>query len=164
MFPCTSVPAPERGVRSIALAPLLMLCVSGCGGQVADRGGETRPAVRETESLAQWLVGRWEIASADGGGPMLTIAVDSAQGRSFAGRLLHFISGDVGLDPARFKRLEGEVISELMAVTIDSLEGGQARIYLVFRRVGTELQVIEFALGQENMLANDRRWIARRVI
>jgi hypothetical protein len=162
MFPRPIEPTSLRRNEMIAAVWLVVLLVVGCSRQVAVSETASRPVAHDPESLPQWLLGRWEIASAGGGGPLLSIAVDAAQGRSFSGRLTNFMSGDVGLDPARFKRLQGEVQGPLMLVTIDSRDG-RTGIHLVFRRVGTELEVVEFALGQEDMLANDRRWLARRV-
>lgn len=162
MFPRPIEPTSMWSSRAIAVFWLAALLAGGCGRQMAKGETASHPAVRDPESLAHWLLGRWEIVSADGGGPMLTIAVDSAGRRSFSGSVTTFMSGDVGIDPERFKRLEGVLQGRLIVATIHSRDG-RSGIHLVFRRVGTELEIVEFALGQEDMLANGRRWLARRV-
>ncbi|MCH7533898.1 MAG: hypothetical protein IIB36_19345, partial [Gemmatimonadetes bacterium] len=115
--------------------------------------------------LAQWIVGQWQITAENGSGPQLTISIDSATATTLNGHVMRFMSGNTGVGPGEFRPFTGNVRpDESIEFTIEMVDAQPStRIQLELHRIAADLEVRRFRLGMQNMTANNRVWIARRV-
>lgn len=142
---------------------LTMVASVSCTGrnqspQESDPAGDPLP-------LAQWIVGQWQITAENGTGPQLTISIDSATASTLNGHVMRFMSGNMGVGPGEFRPFTGNARpNEFIEFTIEMVDAQPStRIQLELHRTAADLEVRGFRLGSQNMTANNRVWIARRL-
>ena len=115
--------------------------------------------------LAQWILGQWQITAENGTGPQLTISIDSATATTLDGHVMRFMSGNMGVGPREFQPFTGNARpNESIELTIEMVDAQPStRIQLELHRTTTDLEVRSFRLGTQDMTANNRVWIARRL-
>ena len=157
------LPAVHRSAVAQLWVVLTIVASASCTGrnespQESDTAGDPLP-------LAQWIVGQWRITAENGTGPQLTISIDSATATTLDGHVMRFMSGNTGVGPGEFRPFIGDVRpDESIEFTIEMVDAQPStRIQLELHRTTADLEVRGFRLGTQNMTANNRVWIARRL-
>ena len=159
---------PSRWNRwTVTFAFVTLAAFVGCSGgnpPQQDSQPDAAPDAAET-SFAQWVLGEWQIAAENGTGSRLTIALESATGTTVSGRVMRFMSGNAGVGPSEFSPFSADTNADgSLRLTLEMVDAPPtARIELDLARSGDELQVRAFEMGGQDMTANDRVWMARRI-
>ena len=137
-----------------------VLALTGCGG--AGQAGQATVS-GGTEPASEWVIGQWRIASESGAGPSMVIVMDSVVEHTIHGHVMRYMSGNAGLGPHDFHPFVATPTSEgLIPLTVELTDPASPPIRLVFERVSDRLEIRAFQLGNEDMMARGRRWVARR--
>ncbi len=143
-----------------------------CGTALAGCGGRSRSPSPQTAAQAQALAaadsalasptpaaparqapaslaGSWALRTEDPTrrGPLLELAIDSVTGSVFQVRVAFFMSGNVGIDPARFEARAGTVSPD-----------GVVRFSLKMREQAEPLAEMSGTMGRDTIRLHTFRW------
>jgi hypothetical protein len=112
------------------------------------------------------LTGDWHLRPAaprrpGPGGIQLTLTIDSVREAQVFGHLVHYFSGNVGIDPARFRPFEGSRSDDALAIAIEPAEPAGPGIRFAGRVSGDTIHLTTFALGTDT-LSHDTAWMLVR--
>lgn len=102
------------------------------------------------------MLGEWALTVGDvsGGTPglRLTLVVDSGTSEAFFGRVTHFFSGNVGLDPRIFRPFRGTVSEDgRVEIPIEPATSDAPPLHLGGRLRGDALQLDSFTVGRDTI-------------
>ena len=152
-------------LSSVAKLWVILTLVASVSCTGRNQSPQESDASGDPQSLAEWVVGEWQIIAENGTGPQLTISIDSATATTLNGHVMRFISGNTGLGPGEFRPFTGSARqNESIELTIEMVDAQPStRMQLELYRTAADLEVRGFRLGTQDMTANDRVWIARRL-
>ena len=131
----------------------------GAGAFVGISAGPAAPQA----ALGHLMVGTWDISPNGVGGPHLSIAVESASGADFRGRLTRALAGDVLLDVERFQPFTGTVGADSVARLTVSWKGAEGPPAEFAGKVsGAEWRISRFVWGGEQQVRPGRTWTGRK--
>jgi hypothetical protein len=104
-------------------------------------------------SIIHPLVGEWVLAmqAATGVGPgfRLSLTVDSGTAEVFHGRVSHFFSGNVGIDPAAFLPFQGMLFQDgVIDIPVRPASGDASPLHFVGRLSVDTIRIATFTIGQ----------------
>jgi hypothetical protein len=128
-------PSPEGAQRARALA-------------AADSALAYPTSARVSRQAAN-LSGAWalRVEGQTGRGPLLELALDSVTATTFRVRVMFLMSGNVGIDPARFETTTGTVARD-----------GSLRLSVKMREQSDSLGQMAGTLGQDTIRLGAFRW------
>jgi len=153
-----------RSFRAVVPFFLCAACLPACRGgsrppspQDAQRARElaaadsalAHPISAHVSQQAASLTGEWalRVEGQTGRGPLLELALDSVTATAFRVRVTFLMSGNVGLDPARFETTTGAVARD-----------GTVRFSVKMREQSDSLGQISGILGRDSIRLRAFRW------
>lgn len=88
----------------------------------------------------------------------MTVVIDSVRAERLYGRLVHYFSGNVGIDPARFRPFEGTLSDGDLAIAIEPEDPTGPGVGFAGRVSGDTVYLTTFALGPDT-LSQDADWV-----
>jgi hypothetical protein len=132
---------------------------------IADSAPVALPAAAQVESASR-PAGNWHLRPAaplrrGPGGIQLTLMIDSLRAERLYGRLVHFFSGNVGIDPASFQPFEGSLADGAVAITLDHTDPTGPSIEFAGLLSGDTIHLATLAFGPDT-LSRDTEWLLVR--
>ncbi|UCF41368.1 MAG: hypothetical protein JSW43_03290 [Gemmatimonadota bacterium] len=150
---------PVAGAVAAALTAAMLAC--------SREAPTNRPeaSTGQAEPTAD-LAGDWHLRPAAPlrPGPLgmrLTLTIDSVRDAQLYGRLVHYVSGNVGIDPARFRPFEGTVSAGALAIAIEDADPAGVGLGFAGQVSGDTIHLTTFALGADT-LSRDAIWLLVR--
>jgi hypothetical protein len=140
---------------------------------IADSAPDAMPAPEQPrgDSAAQVesaspLAGNWHLRPAaplrpGPGGIQMTLSIDSLRADRMYGRLVHFFSGNVGIDPASFRPFEGTLADGAVAITLEHTDPTGPSIEFAGQLSGDTIHLATLAFGPDT-LSRDTDWLLVR--
>jgi hypothetical protein len=157
----------------------LLLLVWACArsGDVPREPSDEVPAAepdRQNQAVAPEMArpphpleGTWELAFATAAratpGLRLSARVDSGGADGFYGRVTHFFSGNVGIDPGLFRPFRGTLSDGVVDLAVEPATSDAPRLHFVGRLSGDTIQLQTFTIGRDTVEASSgRSFLIRR--
>ena len=108
------------------------------------------------------LRGEWTLvldaAKSPTPGLRLTLVIDSATAGSLYGRVAHFLSGNVGIDPAAFLPFQGTLTRDsLVDIPVRPARGDAPLLQLVGLLAGDSVRLRSFVIGRDTLTGVEGR-------
>jgi hypothetical protein len=144
-------PSPEGTERARALA--------------AADSALAHPVSAQVSQQAANLTGAWalRVEGRTGRGPLLELAVDSVTATTFRVRVAFLMSGDVGIDPARFETTTGTVAGNgSVRLSVKMREQSDSLGQMVGNLGKDTIRLRAFRWAGEDQMAGGMRWVLVR--
>ena len=175
----TGLPLPEVKAqmlgRQLLFAVLIWQGFAACGRGAPETAPPRQPAEEATETSAESppargvaarLVGDWELRRDPPQrmpGINLTVTVDSISGARYFGRLSHYFSGNVGIDPRDFEPFADSIGSDKTVVfAMPTFDREMLGIVMEGIVAGDTIQLGKFVLGPDTLSAGTWHWVLVR--
>ena len=150
--------AVSQSNRTMALC----LCVTAGLGTLAcvSRSSDDRP--HELPILGHWTLETIPPESSPGR-MMLEVRVDSVTDARLHGHLVHYFTGDVGVDSSAFPHFDGEIRNDsVVRLVIRSAVSPTAGFHLTGVLHTDTIPLTTFVVGPDTLSGPDRYWILVR--
>ena len=157
--------------HKLLIAALIWPAFAACGHGAPEKSPPQQPVEEATETpieaqpargAAADLVGDWELQSNPPQrmpGLHLTVTVDSASGSRYFGRLSHYFSGNVGMDPRDFKPFTDSISQDGFVVfAMPTSDREMLGIVMEGTVTADTVRLGRFVLGPDTLSAGARRW------
>lgn len=106
------------------------------------------------------LVGEWALvtlAAPDAGpGLRLSLTVDSGRAEVFHGRVSHFFSGNVGIDPAAFLPFQGKLFQDgMIDIPVRPASEDASPLHFVGRLSVDTIRIATFTIGRDTITSQE---------
>jgi hypothetical protein len=93
----------------------------------------------------------------------MTLAFDSVRAGTIQGRVTWYFAGDVGVDPARFRPVVGQLTGDTAVQVHTAMrEAGAPTFHFEGTARGDTIVLRLFAIGADTLSGGDRRWLLVR--
>ncbi len=148
----------------VAPALLLLSCVrtadvprgGSADGTVIPRGPPVAGAPQPHQLAGAWVL-EFETMSPAGRGLQLAVTVDSGDAAGFYGRVSHFFSGNMGIDPRIFRPFRGTLIEGLVDLAVEPATEDAPRLHILGHLSGDTIRLERFTIGRDTVEAGGER-------
>ncbi len=123
---------------------------------VIPRGPPVAGAPQPHQLAGAWVL-EFETMSPAGGGLQLALTVDSGDAAGFYGRVSHFFSGNVGIDPGILRPFRGTLMEGLVDLAVEPATENAPRLHILGHLSGDTIRLERFTIGRDTVEAGSGR-------